>query len=361
MDREKAALYGLSTRMVGATVRSAINGTEASKFRDGKEEYDITVRLAKAYREDLSSLADLTVVDDGKQVPLSSIASWYVGNGFGDVKRKDLDRVVTVSSDVRTGHNANAVLAEVQRELADLPASLPAGYQMSYAGQQQEQQESQSFLTGAFFLALMLIGFILVAQFDSVTRPIIIMTSVIMSTVGVLIGLMVFRMPFGIIMTGIGVISLAGVVVNNAIVLLDYTDTLRTRDGLSLREAVIAAGRTRFRPVWLTAITTVLGLVPLATGFNFDFIGLYTRLAPDIYLGGEQAAWWGPMAIAVIAGLIFATFLTLVLVPVLYTVISEFEVTVRERLMPAAPSRSGSEPGAPSRRPERPASEPMPA
>jgi len=361
VDREKAALYGLSTRMVGATVRSAINGTEASKFRDGKEEYDITVRLAKAYREDLSSLADLTVVDDGKQVPLSSIASWYVGNGFGDVKRKDLDRVVTVSSDVRTGHNANAVLAEVQRELADLPASLPAGYQMSYAGQQQEQQESQSFLTGAFFLALMLIGFILVAQFDSVTRPIIIMTSVIMSTVGVLIGLMVFRMPFGIIMTGIGVISLAGVVVNNAIVLLDYTDTLRTRDGLSLREAVIAAGRTRFRPVWLTAITTVLGLVPLATGFNFDFIGLYTRLAPDIYLGGEQAAWWGPMAIAVIAGLIFATFLTLILVPVLYTVISEFEVTVRERLMPAAPSRSGSEPGAPSRRPERPASEPMPA
>jgi len=179
-----------------------------------------------------------------------------------------------------------------------------------------------------------------------------------MSTVGVLIGLIVFRMPFGIIMTGIGVISLAGVVVNNAIVLLDYTDTLRTRDGLPLREAVIVAGRTRFRPVWLTAITTVLGLVPLAIGFNFDFVGLYTRLAPDIYIGGEQAAWWGPMAIAVIAGLTFATFLTLVLVPVLYTWIAEMEVTVRERLMP---SRSAPEPGMPSRRPERPASEPMPA
>jgi multidrug efflux pump subunit AcrB len=361
VDREKAALYGLNTRMVGGTVRSAINGTEASKFRDGADEYDITVRLAKAYREDLSSLADLTVVDDGKQIPLSSIASWYVGKGFGDVKRKDLDRVVTVSSDVRTASNANAVLAEVQQELADLPAALPAGYQMSYAGQQQEQQESQSFLTGAFFIALMLIGFILVAQFDSVTRPIVIMTSVIMSTVGVLIGLMVFRMPFGIIMTGIGVISLAGVVVNNAIVLLDYTDTLRTRDGLSLREAVIVAGRTRFRPVWLTAITTVLGLVPLAIGFNFDFVGLYTRLAPDIYMGGEQAAWWGPMAIAVIAGLTFATFLTLVLVPVLYTWIAELEVAVRERLMPGAPSRSASDPAMPPRRPERPASEPMPA
>ncbi|MBI2401420.1 MAG: efflux RND transporter permease subunit [Gemmatimonadetes bacterium] len=336
VDREKAALYGLSTRMVGTTVRSAINGTEASKFRDGDDEYDITVRLAKTYREDLNSLADLTVVDDGKQVPLSSVASWHVGKGFGDVKRKDLDRVVTVSSDVRTGHNANAVLAEVQQELADVPSALPSGYQMSYTGQQQEQQESQSFLTGAFFLALLLIGFILVAQFDSVTRPLIIMTSVIMSTIGVLIGLMVFRMPFGIIMTGIGVISLAGVVVNNAIVLLDYTDTLRTRDGLSLRDAVVTAGRTRFRPVWLTAITTVLGLMPLAVGFNLDFIGLYTRLAPDLYWGGEQASWWGPMAIAVIAGLLFATFLTLVLVPVLYTLMTELQEWVRARLLPAA-------------------------
>ncbi|MBI2537753.1 MAG: efflux RND transporter permease subunit [Gemmatimonadetes bacterium] len=309
VDREKAALYGLSTRMVGTTVRSAINGTEASKFRDGDDEYDITVRLAKTYREDLNSLADLTVVDDGKQVPLSSVASWHVGKGFGAVKRKDLDRVVT---------------------------ALPSGYQMSYTGQQQEQQESQSFLTGAFFLALLLIGFILVAQFDSVTRPLIIMTSVIMSTIGVLIGLMVFRMPFGIIMTGIGVISLAGVVVNNAIVLLDYTDTLRTRDGLSLRDAVVTAGRTRFRPVWLTAITTVLGLMPLAVGFNLDFIGLYTRLAPDLYWGGEQASWWGPMAIAVIAGLLFATFLTLVLVPVLYTLMTELQEWVRARLLPAA-------------------------
>ena len=336
VDREKAALYGLTTGLVGATVRSAINGTLASKFRDGKDEYDITVRLAKPYREDLNALADFTVVEDGKQIPLSSVARWYVGKGFGDVKRKDLDRVVTVSSDVRTGYNANAVLAEVQQELADVPATLPSGYQLSYTGQQEEQQEAEGFLTGAFFLGLLLIAFILVAQFDSVTRPFIIMTSVIMSTVGVLIGLMVFRMPFGIIMTGIGVISLAGVVVNNAIVLLDYTDTLRTRDGLSLQEAVVRAGRTRFRPVWLTAITTVLGLVPLAVGFNLDFIGLYTGLKPDIYLGGEQAAWWGPMAIAVIAGLLFATFLTLVLVPVLYTLMTELEEWVRGRLVPAS-------------------------
>ncbi|HXV86524.1 MAG TPA: efflux RND transporter permease subunit, partial [Gemmatimonadales bacterium] len=218
VDREKAALYGLSTAKVGRTVRSAINGTEASKFRDGKDEYDITVRLARAYREDLDALGDLTVMEEGTQIPLSSVASWYIGKGVGDVKRKDLDRVVTVSSDVRTGFNANAVVAEVQAELADFPAGLPSGYQFRYAGQQQEQDESQAFLTGAFFMALLLIAFILVAQFDSVTKPLIIMTSVVMSTVGVLAGLMVFRMPFGIIMTGIGVISLAGVVVNNAIV-----------------------------------------------------------------------------------------------------------------------------------------------
>jgi multidrug efflux pump subunit AcrB len=332
VDREKAALYGLNTQKIGTTVRSAFNGTEASKYRDGKNEYDITVRLAKAYRQDLTSLADLTVMEEGTQVPLSSVARWYVGTGFGDLKRKNLDRVVTVSSDVRAGHNANAALGEVQREVASV--ALPTGYQLRYAGQQQEQDASQAFLISAFLLAIMLIGFILVAQFDSVTTPLIILTSVVMSTVGVLLGLMVFRMPFGIIMTGVGVISLAGVVVNNAIVLLDYTNVLRRRDGLSRRDALVLAGRTRFRPVWLTAITTVLGLVPLAVGLNFDFIGMYTRLAPDFYWGGEQAAWWGPMAIAVITGLAFATFLTLVLVPVLYSLLDDLEAAVRRWFAP---------------------------
>jgi len=359
VDREKAALYGLSTSKVGATVRSAINGTEASKFRDGKDEYDITVRLARSYREDLNALGDLTIVDEDTQIPLSSVASWYVGKGVGDVKRKDLDRVVTVSSDVRSGNNANAVLAEVRRELASFPSTLPSGYELRYAGQQQEQDESQAFLTGAFFMALMLIGFILVAQFDSVAKPLIIMTSVIMSTVGVLVGLMVFRMPFGIIMTGIGVISLAGVVVNNAIVLLDYTDTLRTRDGLAVRDAVIKAGKTRFRPVWLTAITTVLGLVPLAIGLNFDFFGLYSRLNPELFWGGEQASWWGPMAIAVIVGLSFATVLTLVLVPVLYTLADDLERWIRTHLLPVRAKRGAVTPTGPRERDREPSAEPV--
>jgi multidrug efflux pump subunit AcrB len=324
VDREKAALYGLNTAKVGTTVRTAIQGFEAAKYRDGKDEYDIMVRLAEPYRDNLDALRDLTVVAEGGiQVPLPSVATWRVDEGFGTVRRKDLDRVATISSDVRSGQNSNAVLAEVQVALADFAGSLPPRYNLRYTGQQEDQDESQQFLSGAFGIALLLIAFILISQFNSVIKPFIILTSVIMSTVGVLVGLMVFRMPFGIIMTGVGVISLAGVVVNNAIVLIDYIDILRERDGMSRREALVRAGVTRFRPVVLTAITTVLGLVPLATGFNFDFIGFYTRLAPNIFWGGEQAAWWGPMAIVVIVGLSFATVLTLVLVPVLYSVVDD--------------------------------------
>jgi multidrug efflux pump len=174
-----------------------------------------------------------------------------------------------------------------------------------------------------FRVALLLIGFILMSQFNSVLKPLIIMTSVLMSIVGVLLGLLLFRMPFGIIMTGIGIISLAGVVVNNAIVLIDYIDLLRQRDGLERLEAIVQACRTRFRPVLLTAMTTVLGLVPLAIGFNFDFFGAFRDLQPNVYWGGEQAAWWGPMAIAVIAGLTFATVLTLGMVPVMYSLLDD--------------------------------------
>ena len=338
VDRERAALYGLTTLDIGSTIRSAINGSEASKYRDGKDEYDITVRLAKAYREDLDALGDLTVMHEGQQVPLSSVATWRVGRGSGDVLRKDLDRVVSVSSDVRSTYNANAVLAETRAYLADYAATLPSGYALRYTGQQQEQQESEAFLIGAFLMAVLLIGFILVSQFDSVTKPIIILSSVVLSTVGVLLGLIVFRMPFGIVMSGVGVISLAGVVVNNAIVLIDYIDVLRKRDGMSRREAIVMGGKTRFRPVILTAVTTVLGLVPLAIGLNFDFIGLYSRLAPDFYWGGEQAAWWGPMAIAVIAGLTFATFLTLLLVPVMYSLLDDFDDWIRRHFTRAAES-----------------------
>jgi multidrug efflux pump len=336
VDREKASLYGLSTVKVGNMVRSAIQGVEAAKFRTGNDEYDIVVRLAEPYRRDLSALQDLTVMNEGVPVPLSSVARWYMAEGYGSIRRKDMDRVATVSSDVRAGLNTNAVLAEVQETLADFERTLPPGYTMRYTGQQQDQDEASEFLFGAFLTALMLIGFVLVSQFNSVVKPLIILTSVIMSTVGVLLGLIVFRMPFVIIMTGVGIISLAGIVVNNAIVLIDYIDILREREGLSRREALVQAGMTRFRPVILTAITTVLGLVPLAIGLNFDFVGLFTALSPNLYWGGVQAAWWAPMAIAVIVGLTFATFLTLVLVPVLYSLIDDASIFFRRHYSSAA-------------------------
>ncbi|TVP60324.1 MAG: efflux RND transporter permease subunit, partial [Gemmatimonadales bacterium] len=325
VDRERASLYGLSTAEVGNAVRGAIQGVDAAKFRTGNDEFDIVVRLAERYRDELSALEQLVVVaEGGAQVPLLSVARWEVQDGLGSIRRKDMDRMATVSSEVRAGFNSNAVLAEVQEALADFQAnSLPVGYQMRYTGQLEDQGDAQDFLSVAFMIALMLMAFILISQFNSVVKPIIILTSVIMSTVGVLLGLLVFQMPFVIIMTGVGIISLAGIVVNNAIVLIDYIDILRERDGMDRREALVQGGITRFRPVVLTAITTALGLIPLAIGLNFNFFGLYASLAPELYWGGEQAAWWSPMAIAVIVGIIFATFLTLIVVPVMYSLVDD--------------------------------------
>ena len=336
VDREKAGLYELNTNMIGMTVRQAINGVEASKFRDGKEEYEIVVRLAKEYRNDLSTLSDLTVFHEGVQIPLSEVASWEISDGFGGIRHKESERVITVSADVRSGYQSNAVLAEAQQVLATYLNGLPPGYNYEWTGQQQEQDESFAFLGRAFLIAVFLIAFILVSQFNSIVKPVIILSSVVMSTAGVFYGLVTFQMAFGL-MAFLGLISLAGVVVNNAIVLIDYVDILRTRDGLDLRSALVQAGKVRFRPVILTAITTTLGLVPLAVGFNFDFITLvnnplefFTNLGEYIYWGGEQAAWWGPMAIAVIVGLLFSTFLTLILVPVLYSVIERGKQSLQQ-------------------------------
>jgi len=342
VDREKAALYGLSTSEVGMAVRGAINGIEAAKYRTGNDEYDIIVRLAPEYRNELNALEDLTVMAEGDQVPLVSVADWQVGEGLGSIRRKDMFRVATVSSDVASGYNSNAVLAEVQGALAGFQRSLPPGYRIQYTGENEEQDEASAFLSSAFLMALALMAFILISQFNSVVKPIIILSSVVMSTVGVLAGLMVFRMPFVIIMTGVGIISLAGIVVNNAIVLIDYIDILRERDGMDRRKALVQGGKTRFRPVILTATTTALGLVPLAVGLNFDFFGLYGSLAPELYWGGEQAAWWGPMAVAVIVGILFATFLTLVLVPVMYSLVDDFSAFFRRHY-----THSGEEEGTP--------------
>ncbi|GIT50581.1 MAG: hypothetical protein Ct9H300mP15_07940 [Gemmatimonadota bacterium] len=330
IDREKAALYDLNTSRVGNAIRGAINGTEAAKYRTGNDEYDIIVRLADPYRNELEGLRELTVMaEGGVQIPLVSMATWSVEGGAGAIRRKDQERMATITSDVAAGYTNNAVMEEVQETLTQFEGSLPPGYTMRYTGQSEEQDEAQAFLSGAFLTALMLIGFILISQFNSIVKPVIILTSVIMSTIGVLLGLMIFRMPFGIINTGVGIISLAGIVVNNAIILIDYIDVLRKRDGMDLSDALVTGGKTRLRPVVLTALTTALGLVPLAIGLNFDFFGFYGALDPEFYWGGEQVAWWGSMCVAIIAGILFATFLTLILVPVMYSLVDELTSFLR--------------------------------
>jgi multidrug efflux pump subunit AcrB len=224
---------------------------------------------------------------------------------------------VTVSADVATGYNGNALLAQVQEELIDFP--LPPGYHVDYTGENEMQEESEAFLSDAFAVAIMLIFVVLITQFSSVTVPIVIISSVVLSMIGVLVGLLATRTPFGIIMTGVGVISLAGIVVNNAIVLLTYITQLRAR-GLEKFDAIVQAGKTRFRPVILTAVTTILGLIPLTIGFSLDFGRLFAgEFSHAVIIGGESSQWWGPMGVAVIWGLAIATFLTLVVVPVMYS------------------------------------------
>jgi multidrug efflux pump len=319
IDREKAALYGLNTGLIANTVRTAINGAEASKYRVDEDEYDITVRLKQEQRTDVNSLDNLRIIynnDKGKtlSVPLISIANVDKSTGPGAIRRKDLKRVITVSANAEEGFNENEVLNNVKDSLVDF--QLPPGYSVEFTGQNEEQDKAAAFLFKAFGVAMLVIFLILVIQFNSLSQPLIIMSAVAISLVGVFIGLIVFQMPFGIIMTGIGVISLAGVVVNNNIVLIDYMNVLRKR-GLSRREAVVAAGLRRFRPVTLTAITTILGLIPLSFGFGFD---IYTFAFAG---GGESQEFWKSMGIAVIFGLGFATVLTLVIVPVIYSTLDD--------------------------------------
>jgi multidrug efflux pump subunit AcrB len=318
IDRERAARAGLSTSMIASSVRAAVNGIEAGKYRESEEEYDITVRLAEADRSDLSSLRNLTIVDEGQQIPLTSVADFELGGGLGSVTRLDLERVVTVSSEVLPGYNGQQVLTAVQEYLAEYRESLPAGYNLSYTGESEDQQEAFGFLTNALLIAVALIFMIMVAQFNKVSMPFIIMVAVGLSLIGVLLGLVLTRTPFGL-MTFIGVISLAGIVVNNNIVLIDYIMQLRDR-GLGKTEAIIEGGATRLRPVLLTALTTIIGLIPLTLGIGIDFVDFITNLRPNFQFGSENTQFWGPMGTSIIAGLTFATFLTLVIVPVLYSV-----------------------------------------
>ncbi|PLX88545.1 MAG: AcrB/AcrD/AcrF family protein [Desulfuromonas sp.] len=310
VDREKASLLQLSTAEISRTVKAAISGTKLGVYREGKDEYNIIARLPEQRRQSVADIENLLIPNlSGAPVPLSTVAQVEIGTGFGAIRHIDQKRVVTISANTY-GRNSNEVLAEVQTRLAAL--QMPAGFAIGYSGEQEEQQKASAFLGKAFVGAVFLIMLVLVTQFNSLLQTLIVMTSVVLSLTGVFLGLMLTATPFGIIMTGIGVISLAGVVVNNAIVLIDYINQLQ-KEGTELRAALVKAGVVRFRPVMLTAATTILGLLPMAIGISYNF----RTLSWDI--GGESADWWGPMAVAVIFGLAFATLLTLLVVPVLYS------------------------------------------
>ncbi len=311
VDRQKVALYGLTTDSIGFALKTAYNGLEVSTYREGDEDYDITVQLSDPNRRVTDVLRELLLpTPSGKLVPLTSLATIDISGGIGDIVRINHERVVTVKANVdETKVPGPVARAQAEELLQDLP--LPPGYRVTFTGEFEFQKESEDFLSKAFVIALFLIFLILVTQFNSVSQPFIIMTAVILSLGGAFLGLTVISAPFGIIMTGVGVISLAGVVVNNGIVLIDYINKLRQR-GFEVKEAVVAAGATRLRPVLLTAITTILGLLPMVTGISFDFHAL------AISWVSESSQWWRSMAIVVIFGLMVATFLTLVVVPTLY-------------------------------------------
>ncbi len=308
VDKEKAALMGLDAFTIAQSVKTAINGFKVGVYREGKDEYDIVARLPKEERDSLGDIRRITVSGSkGEPVPLTSLADVSMGGGLGGINRIDQKRVVTISADV-SGRLAEEVIADITKAVSGI--ELPRGYSYKFTGEQEEQAKASAFLERAFAGALFLIFIVLVTQFNSVTTPFIILTAVILSLGGVMVGLLITGTAFGVIMTGVGVLSLAGVVVNNAIVLIDYYEQLKEQ-GRSAREALIEAGLTRFRPVLLTAVTTVLGLIPMATGVSFDFINM------RLDMGSETSQWWGPMAVAVIFGLAIATVLTLVVVPTL--------------------------------------------
>ncbi|MBP6391344.1 MAG: efflux RND transporter permease subunit [Flavobacteriales bacterium] len=344
IDRAKARRLNVSTYAVADAIRSALFGKEVSTYRveGDDDDYKIMVRLQDDQRYDVGTIMDMKITfrdmlnGQIRQVPISAVATDELSSTFSAIKRTDLKRVVTVSSNVIAGYNANEVIAEMKEGLLGYEKDERFG--MTFTGQQEDQEKEMAFLGKAFMIALFIVFLIIVWQFNSISWPMVILSTVLFSTIGVFLGLIIFRQDFIILMSMLGIISLIGVVVNNAIVLMDFAKLLfeRKREKLGLeetaelpvletREALIIAGKTRLRPVLLTAVTAVLGLLPLAVGFNLNFGTLFSHLDPHIHIGGDNVIFWGPLSWAVIYGLIFATFLTLIMVPVMLLIIAKIK------------------------------------
>jgi multidrug efflux pump len=351
VDRKKAGELGVSTGQVGQQLRAAIFGNKAGIYKENGEDYDIYVRLNKNDRYNKTAVFNQKITfreqSTGKikEIPISAVASQTNSSGFSAIKHKDVKRVVTVYSALSPGEtDAGVVVAKIQNAMNNF-SNLPKGINIDYTGQIEEQNKQMAFLVGAFFTGLLLIFFILIFQFNSVSKPGIIMLAIFLSFIGVFGGLVITGAPFVIMMTMVGIISLAGIVVNNGVVLLDYAQLLIDRRKLqegvseqdylplsSLYEAVVKAGKARLRPVLLTAITTILGLIPLAIGLNINFFTLFSEFDANIYMGGDNVIFWGPLAKTVIYGLLIATFLTLVVVPILFFLITKFKMRIKGQL-----------------------------
>ncbi len=336
VDRKKAGDLGVAVGQVAMQLRRSLFGEKAGIYKDGTDDYDINVRFNKDLKYDKSALFEQRIIfrdpanGQIKEVPISAVASARNTSGFSAIKHKNGKRVVTLYSALLPGGNATEIVAQIQKEMESFEA-LPEGVSIDYTGQIEEQNKQQSFLIGAFFTGLGLILLILIFQFSGISKPLIIMIAIFLSLIGVFGGLMLTGWPFVIMMTMMGIIALAGIVVNNGVVLLDYTQILIDRRKVVLKQddnlllpldeittCVVQGGKARLRPVLLTAITTILGLVPLAIGLNINFITLFTRFDPQVYVGGDNVIFWGPLAWTVIFGLFVATFLTLIIVPVLF-------------------------------------------
>ncbi len=348
VDRQKSGELGVAAGLVGNQLRRSLFGEKAGIYKKDGEDYDIYVRFDKNERYDPSALfnQNITFRDQAsgkiKEIPVSAVASQKNTSSFSAIKHRDNKRVVTLYSALAPGFiDAGAIVTQIQAEMQSFEG-VPAGIDFDYTGQIEEQTKQQNFLNGAFMAGLGLIFLILIFQFSSISKPTIIMISIFLSFIGVFGGILLTGSSFVIMMTMMGIISLAGIVVNNSVVLLDYTQLLIDRKIVELdlednallskeqvKEIIVRGGRARLRPVILTAITTVLGLIPLAIGVNIDFFSLFSEFDPKFYLGGDNVIFWGPLAWAVIYGLIIATFLTLIIVPTLFFIIYRIKIRLR--------------------------------
>lgn len=332
LDREKAMRQGVSTVTAAMAIRTAVYGKDISKFRESDKESDIVIKLKDEYKKKPQDIMNLLIafrdMNSGqfKQIPISAIANVGFSNTYSGINRKNQKRIVTLSSNVLTNYNANDINADIRDLLSNI--NLSEGYSINLSGAQEDQAETASFLGFAMMSALGLVFLILVTQFNSTSKPFIIFITIFLSLIGVLLGFSLSGQSMSIVMTGVGVIALAGIVVKNGIILIEFTDELLMR-GYRTRRAIAEAASTRLTPVLLTAATTVLGLVPLAIGLNVNFITLFTKLDPEFFLGGDSVAFWGPLAWTIIYGLTFSSFLTLVVVPALYFMMYKLKLKVK--------------------------------